>query len=408
MEITLPFILTLLFILVKAGAVVGITLGIVAYSVVAERRFSAWIQDRIGPNRVGIPFTKIRLWGLGQPIVDGLKFVLKEEFTPGSVRSFYFHLAPVLAMVPAIVTLSVIPFGSSIDLRIIATQINEWFKLGWDATTIAAFHIPAIIADLDIGILFVFAIVSVSVYGIVLAGWSSNSKYPFLGGIRSSAQMISYELSLGLAVVPVFLLIGNTKMSEIVQYQALHGWLVFPVVFSEEALTWQHWIIMPSMLLSFFIYLISSFAETNRLPFDIPESEQELIGGYHTEYSSMKFALFFMGEYAAMIVAAGVMVTVFLGGWTLPLPWFNGMPVPENWPILAGQAIPPFFWVVHIGVFLAKIFCIIAFFIWIRWALPRFRYDQLMNLGWKFFIPLAFANVFIAAGILLFSIKPTI
>lgn len=390
--------------IIKVAAVVGIMLGMVAYSVVAERRFSAWIQDRIGPNRVGfIPLTKWSFWGLGQPVVDGIKFLLKEEFTPGNVNWFFFHLAPILAMAPAIVTACVIPFGSTVDLREVATWVSNYFSLGWDGATINEFNIPSVIADLDIGILFIFAVVSISVYGIVLAGWSSNSKYPFLGGIRSSAQMISYELALGLAVVPIFLLIGNMKLSEIVQYQAIHGWLIFPFTWTAETLTWQHWILAVPMLLSFFIYMISSFAETNRLPFDIPEAEQELVGGYHTEYSSMKFALFFLGEYAALIVASSVMVTLFLGGWSLPLPWFNGQPVPANWPFLAGMAMPTYFGVVHIGVFLAKVVSIIFFFIWVRWSLPRFRYDQLMNLGWKFFIPLGFANVFFAAVLLLIS-----
>lgn len=377
--------------IVKSALVVGAMLTMVAYSVVAERRVSAMIQDRIGPNRVGLPLTNIRLWGLGQPIADGLKFLLKEEFTPAGVNKFYFMLAPSLAMIPALLTVSVVPFGSTIDLRC----LGEWLghARNWSESTIQAFNIPAVIANIDVGLLFVFAIVSISVYGIVLAGWSSNSKYPFLGGIRSSAQMISYELSMGLAVVPVFMAVGHLNLGEIVQYQIDYGWLTLPIVSADPLTSWLLWI---PFCFSFIIFLISAFAETNRLPFDLPEAETELVGGYHTEYSSMKFALFFLGEYAAMIVVSCIMVTVFFGGWSLPLPWFNGLPS-------AGHEMPAWFGLVHIGVFLAKVIFFIVFFIWVRWTLPRFRYDQLMALGWKFFIPLAFANVFLTAAILLFT-----
>jgi NADH-quinone oxidoreductase subunit H len=407
--------------LIKSAVVVGFMLFMVAYSVVAERRVSAMIQDRIGPNRVGIPLTNIRLWGLGQPIADGLKFLLKEEFVPAGVHKFYFLLAPALAMVPALMTIAVVPFGSTIDLRPIAVPIAEFLNsvaagsvsifssfLAWVqglfvwsdesiAASIEALNVPAVIANLDVGILFVFAIVSISVYGIVLAGWASNSKFPFLGGIRASAQMISYELSMGLAVVPIFLVVGHLNLGQIVAHQAEYGWFIFPV-FSRDFLgSWLLWI---PMCLSFIIFLIAAFAETNRLPFDLAECETELVGGFHTEYSAMKFALFFLGEYAAMIVVSAVMVTVFLGGWSLPLPWFNGQAVPADWPILAGAAVPAWFGLVHIGVFLAKVVVFILLFIVVRWTLPRFRYDQLMSLGWKFFIPLAFANVFLTAVIL--------
>ena len=398
---TLVFILSSL---VKCGLVTGILLGLVAYSVVAERRFSAWIQDRIGPNRVGLPLGGVRignftvpnwrLFGLGQPIVDGLKFILKEEYTPDHVNKFYFTLAPMLAMVPALLTIAVVPFGSSIDLRPIAEWVGGFFD--WSAETIAAFDIPAVIANVDVGVLFVFAIVSISVYGIVIAGWASNSKFPFLGGIRSSAQMISYELSMGLAVVPVFLVIGNLNLSAIIDHQIQHGWLVLPL----GSWTLESWLLAAPLLLAFLIFLVSAFAETNRLPFDMPECETELVGGYHTEYSAMKFALFFLGEYAAMIITSAVMVTLFFGGWSLPLPWFNGQPVPETWPFLAGQAMPWWFGIVHVGIFLSKMAAFVAFFIWVRWTLPRFRYDQLMGLGWKFFIPLGLANVLLTAAII--------
>jgi NADH-quinone oxidoreductase subunit H len=223
---------------------------------------------------------------------------------------------------------------------------------------------------LNVGILFVFAISSLGVYGIVLAGWSSNSKYPFLGSIRSSAQMISYEVCLGLSVVPVFMQVGSLNLSQVVEYQAHHVWLGL------------------CQPLSFFIFVVSAFAETNRLPFDLPEAEQELVGGYHTEYSSMKFAMFFMGEYAAMFVASALMVTLFFGGWSLPFAPFN---VPAQ-TLGVGLA--------HIGIFLVKVCGFLFFYIWVRWTIPRFRYDQLMALGWKLFIPLTLLNILISGVVL--------
>jgi NADH-quinone oxidoreductase subunit H len=377
-------IVYLSILLAKCIAVVAVTMTFVSYSVVAERRFSAWIQDRIGPNRVGIPLTNIKLLGLGQPIADAVKLMLKEEFTPAHVNKFYFTLAPMLAVIPPLITISVIPFGSTLDLRPLLAPISSLFPNGISMEIVNLFYFKAVIADINMGLLFIFAIVSLSVYGIVLAGWSSNSKYSFLGGIRSSAQIISYEIAMGLSVIPVFLVVGNLNLGTIVEYQAQHGWLALPF----WPLTKESLLLGIPLLFAFFIFMISSFAETNRLPFDMPECESELVGGYHTEYSSMKFGLFFLGEYAAMIVASCVMVTVFLGGWSLPFPMFNGVEAP--W----------WFGIVHIGVFLAKIFFFMFLFIWVRWTLPRFRYDQLMNLGWKFFIPAAFVNVFVTAGIL--------
>jgi NADH-quinone oxidoreductase subunit H len=387
--------------LVKAVAVAVTVLVLVPGSVTAERRLSAWIQDRIGPNRVGIPFTDIRLFGLGQALADAAKFLLKEQFVPASVNRFYFNLAPILAMVPALVTVAVIPFSPGFDLRPIAAWIAPHFE--WQPATVEAFQISGVIANLDIGLLFVFAVISLSVYGIVLAGWASNSKYPFLGGIRSSAQIISYEIAMGASVVPVFLVTGHLNLGKIVDYQVQHGWLAFP------SLSGGIWGVLLGLCLafSFLVFLIASFAETNRLPFDLPEAETELVGGYHTEYSGMRFALFFLGEYAAMVSASAIMVTVFLGGWSLPLPWFNGQPMPEavlglalpSW--LAGQAMPWWFGFLSVGVFLAKILFFIALFIVIRWTLPRFKYDQLMSLGWKVFMPLAFVNIFVVAALVL-------
>ena len=324
-------------------AVFAVVLPLVAYSVVAERRISAWIQDRVGPNRVGP-------WGLLQPAADGLKFILKEDFTPAYVRKVYFWLAPAVSMVPALLTLAVIPFGTKIG--------NQ----------------PAVIADLNVGILYTFGIVSLSVYGIVLAGYASNSKYPFLGGIRSSAQMISYEIAMGMSVVPVFMLVGELNLSKVVEYQASGAWLIF------------------KQPLAFVIFLIAAFAETNRLPFDMPESESELVGGYHTEYSSMKFALFLLGEYAAMIAVSAMMVVLFLGGWTLPFAGLN-----ETASTLGIGLL-------QVGIFIGKLLLFMGLFIWVRWMLPRFRYDQLMDLGWKRFVPLALANIVVTALYLYFTL----
>ena len=267
---------------IKIFVVVNVILGLVSYTVMAERRISAAIQDRIGPNRVGIPLSGVSIlglftmpkwtwWGLGQPIADALKFMLKEEFTPAKVDKLYFWMAPAMAMVPALLTICVIPFGST-----------HAITLPWGYTMKS----PGVIADVGIGVLLIFAIASLSVYGIVLAGWSSNSKYPFLGGIRSSAQMISYEISMGLSVIPIFLVMGNLRLSDVVDYQAVNGWTVLP--FFAPAWPWHNWqsyVLWIPMLVSFLIFLVAAFAETNRLPFDLPESETELVGGYHTEYS---------------------------------------------------------------------------------------------------------------------------
>jgi NADH-quinone oxidoreductase subunit H len=357
----------------------GAVLPIVSLSVFSERKVSAFIQDRVGPNRVGLPtslfgFRKdLRLAGLGQMIADPIKLLLKENFIPASVNKFYFYIAPKLTMIPPLLVLAVIPFGSTF--------------LG----------VPMVIANINVGILYVFAVSSLGVYGIVLAGWASNSKYPFLGGIRSSSQMISYELALGLSVVPIFLVCGTLNLSDIVQWQIKHGWLILPFSFSEgfslfRAVLWL------TMMVSFIVFVVSMFAETNRTPFDLPEAEQELVGGYHTEYSSMGFALFFLGEYAAMIAGSGVIVTLFLGGWSLPFVpdgsshWLFGLES-HVWPWLPGVI-----WgLVNITVFFLKVSVILFVFIWVRWTVPRFRYDQLMRLGWIWFFEIALVNIFLAA-----------
>jgi NADH-quinone oxidoreductase subunit H len=352
-----------------------VVLPLVSYTVYAERRVSALIQDRLGPNRTGFPTSlfgfqkdlQLFLGGLGQPVADAMKFMLKEEFTPGHVNKVYFWLAPILAMVPALSTLAVVPFGN--------------FMLGQ----------KMVVADVNVGILYVFAVASIGVYGIVIAGWSSNSKYPFLGGIRASSQMISYELSLGLSAVPVLMLIGNLNLSEVIQYQINNGWLLVP--FTNGVFTLKKLVLWGPIAISFVVFTISMFAETNRLPFDLPESETELVAGYHTEYSSMKFALFFLGEYAAMIVGSSLIVVLFLGGWHLPL-------LPMN-TIESSQTLPgAILGLIHISVFFAKVAALLFLFIWIRWTLPRFRFDQLMKLGWLYLFEIALANIFLTAAIL--------
>jgi NADH-quinone oxidoreductase subunit H len=340
--------------LVKILAIIfAVILPMVSYAVYAERRVSALIQDRLGPNRVGPA-------GLFQPIADAAKFIFKEDFTPATVNTFYYWLAPTLAMVPAMLTIAVVPFGSTL------------------------FGVPMVIADVNVGILYVFAVASLGVYGIVIAGWASNSKYPFLGGIRSGSQMISYELSLGLSVIPIFLVVENLRLTSVVQYQIDHGWMIAPFIGDWNNLS--KWLLTIPMVISFFVFMIAVFAETNRLPFDLPEAEQELAGGYHTEYSSMKFALFFLGEYASMITGSAIVVTLFFGGWHFP-----GIPDGSHGWI---------FGLINIAVFFTKVAILILFFMWVRWTLPRFRYDQLMRLGWLFFFEIALVNIFLVAGLL--------
>jgi len=389
-----PILTTILISLAKTiGLIFIIILPMVSYTVYAERRVSAMIQDRLGPNRVGIPMTllgfkkDIPFFGLLQPIADAVKLLLKEDFTPAHVNKFYYWLAPACAMAPSMMALAVIPFGSTF--------------LG----------VPMVIANVNVGVLWVFAVSSLGVYGIVLAGWSSNSKYPFLGGIRSSSQMISYELSLGLSVIPIFMVCGTLNLPAIVQYQIEHGWLISPVWikgislfplsinFQEilQSFDFSKIVLWIPLFVSFVVFTVSMFAETNRLPFDLPESEQELVGGYHTEYSSMKFALFFLGEYSAMITGSAVIVTLYFGAWHIPfLPTTIDDPF-SFFGIILG--------LLHIAAFFSKVALLLFFFIWVRWTLPRFRFDQLMQLGWYFFIEIALVNVFVVALILPFMRK---
>jgi len=325
---------------IKVIAVIGALLTGVAYLVLAERKFAGFIQDRVGPNRVGP-------WGVFQPLADLGKFLLKEDLTPGHVSKFFYALAPVLAMVPPLVAFAVVPFG-------IPMPLGE--------------GIPMVIADLDIGMLFVFAITSIGVYGLTLGGWASNSKFALMGGVRSAAQMVSYELVLGMAVIGVFMIAGSLNMTAIVSKQIDMG-------------LWN----IVTQPLGFLLFYIAVFAETNRLPFDMPEAETELAAGYHTEYSAMKFALFFLGEYAAMVVGSAVTVTLFLGGWSIPF-------------VNLDYANPTWLtWALSIGSFAAKTAVLLFVFIWVRWTLPRFRYDQLMRLGWQILLPLALLNIVVTA-----------
>lgn len=307
----------------------------------AERRGAGMIQDRPGPNRVG-PF------GLFQAVADVIKLFMKEDVTPTYVDKFIYNLAPWITMMPALVTFAVIPFGAPLDVTIGGVTRN----------------VPLIIADVNIGILYIFAFASLGVYGIVLAGWSSNNKYSMMGGLRASAQIISYELSMGFAAASTFLVAGSLRLPAVVEWQQTHVWNVVP------------------QFVGFVIFLIAVFAETNRLPFDLAEAEAELVAGFHTEYSAFKFGMFFMGEYANIIAASGLVVTLYFGGWSLPGIAFTGV-----WGALAS-----------IAVFFAKTLMFIALFIWVRWTLPRFRYDQLMDLGWKVLLPLSFFHLIVVAA----------
>ncbi|HET7789957.1 MAG TPA: NADH-quinone oxidoreductase subunit NuoH [Gemmatimonadales bacterium] len=329
--------------IVKIVVVFTVLMVSVAMLTLAERRICAFMQDRLGPNRVG-PF------GLLQPAADGLKNIFKEETYPAQADFWLFVLAPAVSFIPALLTFAVIPFASPLP--------TPWGQ------------VPMVVADLPIGFLYILAIGSLGVYGIVLAGWSSNNKYALLGGLRASAQMISYEIAMGMSAVAVLLLAGNVTLSDVIARQStsLATWNVFP------------------LFLAFFVFLVAAFAETNRLPFDLPEAEGELIAGYHTEYSSMKFSMFYIAEYSNMVTASALMVTLFFGGWDIPFTSWDNVGPFTIWKTLATLAA----FAVKTGFFL-------FFFIWVRWTLPRFRYDQLMALGWKVMLPTAILYVTLTA-----------
>jgi NADH-quinone oxidoreductase subunit H len=325
-----PFVV---FTLLKMLGIFTLYMVGVAYTTLAERKISAWIQDRHGPNRVGP-------WGLFQVLADGVKNIMKEETMPGGVNKPIFILAPAIAFVPALIAWAVIPFGAPIPTP-------------WGA-------VHQVVADLPIGFLFTLGIASLGVYGIVLAGWASNNKYALLGGLRASAQMVSYEITMGMAVICVLLVSGNVSLNAIVAQQQGMGWNVMVLTVAS------------------FLFLVSAFAETNRVPFDMPEAESELIAGYHSEYSAMKFSMFPISEYANMVTTSAMMVTLFFGGWDIPFTDWD-----STGPYTVGKGVATF------AMFAAKVIFFVFFYIWIRWTLPRFRYDQLMSLGWKVMLPIA-------------------
>jgi NADH-quinone oxidoreductase subunit H len=327
--------------LLKIAVLLSAVLLAVAYMTLLERKVIAWVQVRLGPMRVGPQ-------GILQPIADGVKLILKEDITPIRADRWVFTLAPILSMVPALIAFAVIPFGTE--------------------TTIMGYRVPLYIADVNVGLLYIVSIASIGVYGIILAGYSSNSKYPLLAGLRASAQLISYEIAVTMMLVSIVVMSGTLSMVGITEAQRHAGvWYIF------------------AQPVAFVILFIGGLAETNRAPFDMPEAEQELTGGFHTEYSGMRFALFFLAEYANMIVVAAVTTTLFLGGYLRPFPSVEAL-----WIL---DYVPGWIW------FFLKTFAFLYVFIWIRATLPRYRYDQLMRLGWKVLIPLGIANL-VVTGIL--------
>jgi len=341
---------------IKILAAFSLVMVTVAMLTLLERKISAWMQDRLGPNRVGPG-------GLLQPAADGLKNILKEETNPAESHRVFFNLAPMLSIIPALVTFAVIPFAAPLP--------TQWGL------------VEMVIADVPVGVLFLLAFSSLGVYGIVIAGWSSSNKYALLGGLRAGAQMISYEIALGLSLLSVFFLVGNVRLTEVVTMQQELGlWFALPLA------------------ASFILFWISVFAETNRLPFDLPEAESELVTGYHTEYSSMKFSMFFIAEYAHVLTASALMATLFLGGWDIPGWAGDNMRVIGDGTVVGGE---PAWWITLLTflAFLLKTAFFILVFMVVRWTVPRFRYDQVMDLGWKIMLPVALTVVVVTAGTIL-------
>ncbi|MEC9002208.1 MAG: NADH-quinone oxidoreductase subunit NuoH [Planctomycetota bacterium] len=338
---------------IKITIVIGGLMTAAAYFVLLERRIAAWVQDRVGPNRVGIPLTRIRLFGLGQPLADGLKMIFKEEYTPRQVDRRLYVLAPLLILTAALSVFAVIPFGSAVNAGGYSIELS-------------------IIPGLNVGLIYIFALSSIAVYGVILGGWASNSKYSFLGGLRSSAQLIAYELPLGLGILGIILASSSLDLETIMAHQAESGW-------------WYAF----TQPLGCLVFVIAAFAEAARLPFDLPECEQELIGGYHTEYAGIKLLLFLVAEFIHMITASFLIVILFLGGWHF---WgITGTdPVATSW----GMAL------LRVLVLFTKVFLVIVFFMLVRWSWPRFRFDQLMGLAWKVMLPLGILN-FVVVSILL-------
>lgn len=340
----------LIIIVAQAGILVNAMLMAAAYMVLAERKIAAWIQNRVGPNRVGP-------WGLLQSFADVFKLYLKEDIVPAAADYKFHALAPVISIGVAITAYAIIPWTDAVVI---------------DGRSYSLSMAP----DMNVALLVVLAMTSVGVYGIALAGWSSNNKYSLMGGLRSTAQMISYELSMGLSIVGVLMICGSLNLVEIIRYQMAHGWNVFYQPFA------------------FLIFLITALAETNRAPFDLPEAEPELVGGYHTEYAGMKFGLLYLAEYANILASSAIMATLFLGGW-------DAIPFIDEAALLGLEPNSLAMVLIGHGAFVTKALVLVFVFIWIRWSLPRFRYDQLMNLGWKVLLPLSLANIAITGIVLL-------
>jgi NADH-quinone oxidoreductase subunit H len=337
--------------LAQIAAVMGVVMLTVMILTLAERKVLGWMQDRMGPMEVG-PY------GVLQPIADGLKLFFKEDIIPAGANRFLFSLAPILALVPALIGFAVVPFGPSQTVELFGMQIK-----------------PFIISDINIGILYILAFASIGAYGIILGGWSSNSKYSLLGGLRSAAQVISYELNVGLAIVGVILLSGSLSLVQITEAQSgwFWNWFVLALPFPQ--------------IFAFVVYVISSVAETNRVPFDLPEAESELVAGFFTEYSGMRFAFFFIAEYANMILVSCVAAALFLGGWNAPYPG----------TLLGHIGLESIAWVENVVWFAAKVYFFLFLFFWLRATLPRLRYDQLMRFGWKVMLPIALGNILITS-----------
>jgi len=341
----------LIYKLIMCGAIFGITLGVAAYSTYAERKVAAFLQDRVGPDRAG-PF------GIFQPLADGLKFLMKEEIIPVVSNKFLFVLGPCIAMLTALMAGVLIPWGNTIEINGTAYPLQ--------------------IADLNVGILYVFGVVSIGVYGIMIGGWASNNKFSLLGAIRASAQMISYEIAMGLSIIALVLMTGTLSLNELSAQQA-----------GGVGGDWNFWNVVYQPV-GFLIFLVCAFAETNRTPFDLPECETELVGGYHTEYSSFKLAFYLFAEYINMFISSAVIATLYFGGYNFP--FMNDLGLDHNTLTILGT----------VALF-AKIVFFIFFYMWIRWTIPRFRYDQLMNLGWKALIPLAVINILVTGFFVLLN-----
>ena len=337
--------------LAQIAAVMGIVMLTVMILTLAERKVLGWMQDRMGPMEVG-PY------GILQPIADGLKLFFKEDIVPAGANKFMFSLAPILAMVPALIGFAVIPFGPNETIQLFGMTIK-----------------PFVISDINIGVLYILAFASIGAYGIILGGWASNSKYSLLGGLRSAAQIISYELNVGLAIVGVLIMAGSLSLVKITDAQAGGFW---------------HWYVFAfpaPQIFAFVVYVISAVAETNRVPFDLPEAESELVAGFFTEYSGMRFAFFFIAEYANMVLVSCVAAALFLGGWNAPYPG----------TILAHIGLESFAWIEGVAWFTVKVYGFLFLFFWLRATLPRLRYDQLMKFGWKVMLPIALANIVVTA-----------